>query len=372
MLFRVFMLVVFVFVIDPLSSFAGEAEKVWRLAYLEGGSFYEFPKVLVGMAYGMKERGLIKNSMLGVLQTEKTSKEVWDWLSLNAEDNRVEFVADAYYTGEWNVETFAARCAELQERIRTKKDIDAVLAFGTWAGKGMTASKSPVPILVISANNPQASGIVNSVETSGKENVFATFVRDYSKRQLTLFHDIFSFKRLGIVYEDTSNGRSSVGLKEIEETADEIGFELVRCLCINSDTDQARESLLACHKKLADQNVDAVFVTVNNSVKQEMIPKLMQPFAKKGIPSYAQGGSLEVQGGVLLSIAMSDFDEQGKFSGNALADIILNGKKPEEIPQSYFSVVSLAINLRMATMIGWNPSLEILAAVDEIYTEMGK
>ena len=28
------------------------------------------------------------------------------------------------------------------------------------------------------------------------------------------------------------------------------------------------------------------------------------------------------------------------------------------------------MNLRMATLIGWNPPLEILAAVDEFYQEM--
>ena len=49
---------------------------------------------------------------------------------------------------------------------------------------------------------------------------------------------------------------------------------------------------------------------------------------------------------------------------------IIRGAKPRDLSQIFESSVSLAMNLRMATLIGWNPPLEILAAVDEFYQEM--
>lgn len=73
--------------------------------------------------------------------------------------------------------------------------------------------------------------------------------------------------------------------------------------------------------------------------------------------------------GALLSISQTNTEEEGVFNAELMAAII-RGAKPRDLSQIFESSVSLAMNLRMATLIGWNPPLEILAAVDEFYQEM--
>ena len=46
---------------------------------------------------------------------------------------------------------------------------------------------------------------------------------------------------------------------------------------------------------------------------------------------------------------------------------IAKGQSPRAQNQIYEEPMSLAVNLHTAMLIGWNPSLAVLAAVDEIY-----
>ena len=49
---------------------------------------------------------------------------------------------------------------------------------------------------------------------------------------------------------------------------------------------------------------------------------------------------------------------------------MLNGTKPRDISQIFTGPLGMAINLKMAILIGWDPPLEVLAAVDRIYLEL--
>lgn len=73
--------------------------------------------------------------------------------------------------------------------------------------------------------------------------------------------------------------------------------------------------------------------------------------------------------GALLSVAQSNAAEEGRFSAG-LVEAILKGARPRDLSPVFESPVSMALNLFMATLIGWNPPLEVLAAVDEFYQEM--
>ena len=68
-------------------------------------------------------------------------------------------------------------------------------------------------------------------------------------------------------------------------------------------------------------------------------------------------------------ISQVNTEEEGVFTAQQMA-AIMEGTSPGDLSQKYEGAVSLALNLRMATLIGWNPPLEILAAVDEFYQEM--
>ena len=225
-----------------------------------------------------------------------------------------------------------------------------------------------IPVAVLSVTDAVSAGIVPSPEDSGRDHVFAMVEPERYYRQVVLFHDIFHFKRLGIAYEDTPAGRASVALEDIERAAAELDFELVTCTDAFNfpEPGPAVANLIACHEKLARENVDAVFITVNMGMQAQDMPKLMRPLLENKLPTFSQNGASEVKNGVLLSISQADFNGQGLFAAQAVCNIA-NGQSPRAQKQIYEESLSLAVNLRTAMLIGWNPSLAVLAAVDEIY-----
>ena len=72
--------------------------------------------------------------------------------------------------------------------------------------------------------------------------------------------------------------------------------------------------------------------------------------------------------GALLSVAQTITTDEGRFSAELMEEI-MNGVRPRDLSPVFESAVSMAMNLYMATQIGWNPPLEVLAAVDEFYQQ---
>ena len=180
---------------------------------------------------------------------------------------------------------------------------------------------------------------------------------------------LFGFKKLGVPYEDTPEGRSDVSLAAIEEAADELGIELVRCTTeLNVPADQSFANLRQCVAKLA-QTSDAVYLTTNSGVQWNRMKELLQPIIDAGVPSFSQSGIEETKLGVLMSLSQSSFSSEGRFGAEAVAKV-MNGALPRSVGQVFDSAIGLAINLEMARRIYWDPPFEILLAADAIYQDI--
>jgi ABC-type uncharacterized transport system substrate-binding protein len=366
--FFVFLSMAFLLVAGPTQAAPGE--KVWRLALVATGSFKDYQIILRGLIKGLEEKGLIENGNVPPSTVDEGISAMWEWAGKNAGGSRIVFVRDAFYTPNWNQKQRPLVKQKLLDRIGKRKDIDLILACGTWAGQDLSTDEVRLPVVVISASHPVAAGIVASVEDSGRDNLFASIETGRYERQVRLFHDIFQFGKMGIAYDANAKDHSNIALAEIEETANSMGVELVRCTG-NIDMEDtslflAADNLRACHEKLVAQGVDAVYITYTTAMLEARIPDVLSPLIKARIPTFSQMGSTEVARGALLSVSQSNMQDEGRFNADALAEII-NGKKPRDVPQRFESAYSLAVNLRTAAMIGWNIPLEILTVVDEFY-----
>lgn len=343
-------------------------ERPLRVAYIEGGPYTDYQKILLGFISGLAQLGGIDNGAVPAPEDGESTAGIWQWLCANAGGKFFEFVPDAYYSAGWDDAAFAGQRRALVDRLNNTKDIDLVLSFGTLAGQGLATDEHKTPVAVLSVTDAVAAGIVPSYEDSGRDNVFAMVEPGRYYRQVVLFHDIFHFKRLGIAYEDTPAGRASAALADIERAAADLDFELVTCTDSFNfpEAAPAVANLIACHEKLAEEGVDAVYITVNMGMQAQAMPQLMRPLLDRRIPTFSQNGVDEVKNGVLLSISQADFSGQGLFAARAVLNIA-RGQLPRAQSQIYEEAMSLAVNLHTAMLIGWNPSLAVLAAVDEIY-----
>lgn len=342
----------------------------WRIGYMEGGPFQNYSPVLKAVINGLASLNWVEPVAFPPDKELNVPANLWKWIGANVKSDYLEFPPDAFYSANWDDATRARTREQALARLAKAKDIDLMIAMGTWAGQDLANDANTVPTLVFSSTDPVAAGIVKSVGDSGRDNVNARMDPTIHERQLRLFHDIIGFKRLGVAYEDSVAGKSYAALPAIEKVAAERGFTVVPCFTKAStpDTAEAEASVVQCARSLAPQ-IDAMYLTIQKGLTLQSLPQVMEALNAHKVPTFSQNGSGEVRHGALLSLAQAEFKYVGRFHAETMARAF-NGAKPRELPQLFEDPPKIAINLQEALIIAYDPPVDIIAAADEIYQEI--
>jgi ABC-type uncharacterized transport system substrate-binding protein len=344
--------------------------KKWRIAYYEGGPYTDYQQVFTETVRGLMKLGWIETAELPK-QNGEENKILWDWLATKAKSQYLDFPKDAFYSGEWVNKTRQQVVSQLMKRLTEVGDIDLLIAVGTMAGQDFANNKHKTPTLVLTASDPISAGIIKSVEDSGFEHVHATIDPKRYERQVRIFHEIIGFKKLGMMFEDSVNGRAFSAVDLAEKVAKERSFEIVKCYTLDEsiDNQQTREeSVTKCFNELI-KKTDAIYITQQSGVNEVTIPVLVKIANDHHIPTFSQAGSAEVKAGLLLSLSQAGFKYVGEFEAQTIAKV-LNGTKPNQIVQLFEEPPKIAINLKTAEIIGFNPPILLLGATDEIFHEI--
>jgi ABC-type uncharacterized transport system substrate-binding protein len=315
------------------------------------------------------QMGWIEEEKLPPLEGEETGG-LWKWLATSAKSNYLEFVNDAHYNAKWEDNLREQTVKEIIHRLTTEKDIDLMIAMGTWAGKDLANNKHQTNTMVVSASDAVGAGIINSVHDSGYDHVHA-YVDPYRyQRQVKVFHDMIGFQKLGVAYEDSVDGRSYAAIDMVEKVAKARNFKIERCYAVSdiADVDKREREYVDCFRKLA-QKVDAIYVTVHGGVSARSIPELVDVANSHRIPTFSQSGSEEVKWGILACLSQAGFKYVGQFHAETFAKVF-NGAMPRDLDQIFEEPKKIAINLKTAVAIGYDPTVEVLGAADEIYEEI--
>ncbi len=338
----------------------------WRIIYVEGGNYEEYHSTLLSLIKGLMQLDLIKNIPIPSNDTFTSTQEIWDWIIKNTESNILEFIPNGYYSANWNANKRITQKQDILERIQKQNDIDIILAFGTFAGTDFATNEHTIPTFVMAVTDSVEANIIKSVNDSGLNHVHASIETGRYERQLTTFYDIFKFKKLGIPYDNNMESKITIAYKQLENASQKLGFEIELCNFDSLDTqDNVRKNLITCLKDLSNKS-DAIYLTINSGMQWNKMTEILQPIISAGIPTFSQLGVKETELGVLMSLSQPSFDSEGVNTATAIKETI-QGKLPRECKQEYSGPLGLAINLKMAMLIGWNPPFEILAAVDNIY-----
>ncbi len=337
----------------------------WRLGYIEGGDYPEYPALLRAIVQGLQDLGWLS---LPPMPEDLNSRQMWDFLATNTHSDTLEFVADAWWQpGNFDAPRRPAIREAIRQRLQQQHDIDLILALGTWAGQDMAALGAPVPTVVASASDAVAAGIVHSAEDSGMDNLHAQVQPDSYRRQLQLFFDIVRFRSLGIVYEDSLEGRTYAAVSTAEEMGQKNGFRVQSCTTrsLGLDKSQASQEILACYRQLS-HDVDAVYVTTHTRLTSENIGEIATMLRQAKVPSFAMQDSSQVRAGLLMSLAQANYSHLGLFHAEVIARIF-NGAQPRQLNQIWVEPTKIALNLDTALAIGFDPPVDILLASDEVY-----
>jgi len=343
--------------------------KKWRIGYYEGGDYLQYQMTLMATVRGLMKLGWIEPATIPSQGGEQTGK-LWAWLADKLASDYLSFVKDAHYSASWNEETRMRTAAALMNRLNTEKDIDLLIAMGTWAGKDLANDRHSTPTMVLSTSDPLSAGIIASVEDSGFDHVHARVDPRRYERQVKIFHEIIGFKRLGVAFEDSVNGRSYGAIDVVERLSKERGFQVQRCYTKSDipDISVAEKSVIDCFEELVGK-VDGIYVTEQGGVTRGSIPKLVEIANRRNIPTFSQAGVEEVRFGVLTSLSQAGFRYVGEFHAETFA-MVFNGAKPNQLEQLFEEPPKIAINLKTAELIGFDPPLVLLGAADEVFNEI--
>ena len=377
---KVFMLVFVIIFLFQIPAFATDKKKFstspktkngkkWRIAYYEGGPYIDYQLILAETIKALMKLGWIEEEPLPKLKDEETSG-LWQWLAASAKSKYLEFKKDAHYSANWEDHLREKTAKEVIHRLNKKKDIDLIIAMGTWAGKDLANKKHRTDTMVVSASDAVGAGIINSIEDSGYDHVHAYVDPHRYQRQVKVFHDMIGFQKLGVAYEDTVDGRSYAAIEMVEKVAKERNFEIVKCYAVSdiADVDKREKEYIDCFRQLA-QKADAIYVTVHGGVSSRSIPELVEIANSHRIPTFSQSGSEEVKWGILACLSQAGFKYVGEFHAQTFAKVF-NGANPRDLDQIFEEPKKIAINLKTAVAIGYDPPVEVLGAADEIYQDI--
>lgn len=339
----------------------------WRLGYVESGDYGEYPMTLAEIIDGLEILGWLQYT--APRPDDLSGPELWVWVSQNTRSDWLEFVPNAIWRpGNFDAEQREPMRNAIMNRLQDEQDIDLIIAMGTWAGQDMRRLGPPVPTIVGSVSDALGSGISDTLEDSGRDNLHARIEPERYQRQLRLFHEIVGFESLGLVYEDSEAGRTYGAVGAAEQVAKELNFRLEHCHAPSSSIpqEQAIDNAVNCYAELAKRHVGAVYVTSHQGVTPESVRQIADMLAQARIPSFAMAGSREVRAGLLMSIAQADLSHVGLFHAETIARV-LNGAQPRELSQLWVDPPKIALNLSTARRIGFDPPVDILLAADEVY-----
>ncbi|MDR1857775.1 MAG: hypothetical protein LBR22_11605 [Desulfovibrio sp.] len=295
-------------------------------------------------------------------------KNIWNAF-VNAmneyDDMRCTFPQDARFSPGWDPDGTRGLPEKARE-LMGRKDLDLVVGMGTAAVKALLAANDGrLPILGMGMADPVAAGVVASADDSGTDNFTCRVSVDRLSSMFRAFHDVVRFKKLGIMYHDSLEGRTYTALDDAIAIASEMGFSLVI-----HDGLSAEESVQECRKGLEDlrqRGMDAFFVAPLNcfELDSDGLMPLLQTLMEWKIPTFSRGGSEHVKAGALMGVSTWDFDPVGTSLAEQ-AHAILDGAKPRSLPMRERFEPSIALNLAVAKIIDFHFPFELLVAADEL------
>ncbi|WP_321491439.1 ABC transporter substrate binding protein [uncultured Desulfobacter sp.] len=337
----------------------------WRIAYYEGGAYVDYTDSMRAIIKGLMEYGWIERAILPNIRGD-VEKPYWNWLATKAQSKRLSFYKEDAFSAGWSSEQRDMVRKEVLTLLKSNK-IDLVIAMGTWAGQDLATPEHHVPTIVTSTSNPIEAKIIKSARDSGLDHVTARVDPSRYLRQIRMFHRIVGFKTLGVVYENSDEGRIYAAVKELEQVAQERGFSLVRCFFTDQteDRETSDRQCMECMEQIAEK-ADAVYLPAMLAI-DEQICQISEMLKAKRIPSFSMLGSKHVAKGILLSVSTDEgHHTQGRYEAKKIIDILI-GVRPRDLNQISPDPLDPAVNMDTAKAIGFEVPAGILRIAKKFY-----
>ncbi len=274
---------------------------------------------------------------------------------------------EAYWTSNWDKNERRKNSVSALRYLKRNK-LDLMFAFGTWAGQDMAFGDHSIPTLIMSVRDPIRAGLVNTNADTTYDHIHTRVDIGRQTRHVELFHSILEFKKMGMAFEYSEDGRLYSGYEPVKKLSVSLGFELVTCNAIdnNCTKQEAYKALKKCYGELIAKNIDVLYLTIHRGKTLETLPKLLKNIK---IPTYTQPNKQafkEVKLGVLFSMSQQSAENMALFHTKAMIKV-LNGSVPSKLSMTFVDPLKIIVNTNTARMIKYKIPDDILDMADIVY-----
>ena len=350
----------------------GDSTDKIRIGYSQAGDYYEFDYQIYEIAMALLENGEIRGDKLYSLSLGDSAKKVWDALC-NSESRYYEFVNEAYF----DVSTYAYSSLDEDQALKKlaqeieDKNVEMMITMGTTAGL-MVKDSCEVPYMNFIASDPVSSGITQTPLLSGSDRAWAHVSTGVEQKALAVMDDIFSPKKIGIVYNNEDpEAYVYSGAASLDEFAKAGGREVVTEFVVDEfgETDEEyqeyKQQMLNAHQKLADAGID-LYILTTSYLELDDFEEVLKPFVDKGIPVFSLNSTEDVRCGALAAVEMFDYKNIGRFAVDTL-DKYFHGESLGNLSQEYVTSPFLVLNIDTMRKTGIKMPLDTLISASKIY-----
>jgi putative ABC transport system substrate-binding protein len=248
--------------------------------------------------------------------------------------------------------------AELPSAARelVQHGVDLIFTSGVNVAKAAQGATQSIPIVFTDVDDPVAFGLVQSYARPGRNLTGVTDLGiQLGPKRLELFREMIPGLQRVLFPYDVTDSASVKQFQINREAAHRLGIELVE-LAMRTQA-EAQEMLT----RSPDDTIQAILAPRNVFLN---IPGfVLQATSEQGIATMFPDAFYVERGG--LASYGPNLYETGRLAAR-LADKILKGTKPSEIPVEVNNNIEFVINLKVANQLGLTIPPEVLYQADRI------
>lgn len=274
--------------------------KKWNIGCFQSGNSKRYNYSLKNFINHLAIIGWLAPVDWKKLSKGSNTKDTWNFLAKNMQSKYLQIDKKYFWCSDWSL----SKRRIVRKQVLTtlqNKEVDLMLAMGTWPGQDLANKLHSTPTLYLESYFP--------IKKLFKKNeipkhLYLSKDPDFLLRQIRLFKKITKFKRLGVAYVASSEGRFRASLKLLKMFSKKENFELIviRILPhkkLNSD-EWLREHVKA-HEKIAPK-IDAMWLTSNFVNHPKRARKILAPFFKYKVPTWHPHGKQGVANGAVFGV----------------------------------------------------------------------
>jgi putative tryptophan/tyrosine transport system substrate-binding protein len=242
------------------------------------------------------------------------------------------------------------------ELVRLK--LDALVVVPSPAIRAAKQATKTIPIVMVTTQDPVATGIVDSLARPGGNITGVTrLTRDLNGKRLELFKEaVPTISRVGVLLEaNSTSGR--IHLSEYDAAARPLNIRLQ-----SLEVQRQNPDFAAAFQTAAKGRVNGL-ITIGSALTIFYRKQITDLAIKNRMPSMYEAKDYVEPGG-LISYSANDAESFKRAA--TYVDKILKGAKPADLPVEQPTKFELVINLRTAKQIGLTIPQWVLMRADRV------